>query len=149
MPEARKAPRILLMDDDDAVARVLARVLQAIGYSVKSVPDGERALEAWREAKASGRPFSAAILDLSVARGLGGIETLARLKKLDPEARAIVSSGYSSDPILSEYRAHGFCGALPKPFRLKDVSTTLRAALGRPPRKGAAPGSCPEPPRCS
>ena len=121
---------ILVMDDDESVARVLKRMLKKLGYEVVTVPDGAWALEEYRKAKESGRPFDVVIMDLTIPGGMGGKEAGKQLKELDPRARAIVSSGYSNDPVMSEYEAHGFCGVLSKPYRLEDVSMLLARVLG-------------------
>ena len=121
---------ILVMDDDESVARVLKRMLKKLGYEVVTVPDGAWALEEYRKAKESGRPFDIVIMDLTIPGGMGGKEAGQRLKELDPRSRAIVSSGYSNDPVMSNYEAHGFCGVLSKPYRLEDVSMLLTRVLG-------------------
>jgi DNA-binding NarL/FixJ family response regulator len=82
---------------------------------------------------ASCKPFAAAILDLTVVGGMGGKETVEKLTALDPAAKVIVSSGYSTDPIMSDYSAHGFCGVLKKPYRIEDVSEALRRVAGSKP----------------
>jgi CheY-like chemotaxis protein len=81
-------------------------------------------------ARTAGRPYDAVILDLTVPGGMGGLEAMEALRKLDPEVRAIVSSGYSSDPVLANYRAHGFLGMVPKPYKITDLSKTIQTVLG-------------------
>jgi CheY-like chemotaxis protein len=72
-------------------------------------------------------------VDLTVPGGMGGLEAVRRMREIDPQVRAIVSSGYSSDPVLANYRANGFCGVLAKPYQLEDFTQILRAALGTTP----------------
>ena len=72
-------------------------------------------------------------MDLTVPGGMGGLEAVARLREIDPEVRAIVSSGYSSDPVLANFRAHGFCGVIAKPYQIEDFARVLRAALAGAP----------------
>ncbi len=129
-PATAAAARILVMDDDAPVAQVLTRMLAHLGYRAESVDRGEAALEAYSRALEAGNAFDAVILDLTVRKGLGGLETLGRLTSLDPKAKALVTSGYANAPIMADYAARGFHGALVKPYRLEDVGAALRRALG-------------------
>jgi CheY-like chemotaxis protein len=127
---ARQAPvrpgRVLVMDDEEPVRRVAQRALAAMGYEVEGVADGAAAVARWREARAAGRPFDLVILDLTVAGGAGGAETLERLRAEDPQVRAVASSGYANAPVMADFRAFGFAAALPKPWSAAD----LRALVG-------------------
>lgn len=128
--------RVLLMDDDEAVALVGRRMLERLGYSVESVADGRAALEAYQAAQAEGRPFEVVVMDLTIPGGMGGVEAVRRLKELDPAAIAVVSSGYSNDPVMADFAAHGFSGVLRKPYRLAEVSAVLRSLVeGSPPSR--------------
>jgi PAS domain S-box-containing protein len=120
--------RLLIMDDDEAVRSAAAELLETIGYSVSTAADGAEAIEAYTEAMDAGRPFSAVVLDLTVPEGIGGRETMTRLLEVDPDVIAIVSSGYSTDPVMANYREHGFAGVAVKPYRLSDLAETLRRA---------------------
>jgi len=117
--------RVLVMDDEEIVYKALARMLKELGYETEISTDGDMALAAWKAAGESGKPFNAVIMDLTVSGGMGGVEAVRRLREMDPSARAIVSSGYSEDPVLASYRDHGFCGVLPKPFRVDDLAKVL------------------------
>ncbi|MBX3248931.1 MAG: PAS domain S-box protein [Myxococcales bacterium] len=119
--------RVLVMDDDALVRRVLGAILQEMGCTVALACDGREALEAFRQARQVGEPFDVALLDLTVPGGMGAEETMARLRRIDPDVRAVVASGYANDPILSELQAHGFRAGVAKPF----TADTLRAALRR------------------
>lgn len=127
--------RILVMEDDAPVALVLTRMIEHLGYRAESVDRGEAALDAYARARGAGDAFDAVILDLNVREGLGGLETLGRLKALDHDAKALVSSGYANAPIMAEHAAMGFHGALVKPYRLEDVDAALRRVAGPPPVK--------------
>jgi PAS domain S-box-containing protein len=126
----RRRAKVLVMDDDAAVSRVLLRILERLGYQAEGVGDGAAALFAYRAAMEAGDPFDVVIMDLTIPGGMGGEEAIAKLKLLDPEAKAIVSSGYSNDPVISEYSAHGFGEALSKPYSVEEVSEALRRMLG-------------------
>lgn len=121
---------ILIMDDNAAFARIFKRMLNQLGYQADSVEDGQSALESYRQAMNAGKPYDVVIMDLVIPGGMGGKETAARMKKLDPEVKAVISSGYSDNPVLVDYAANGFCGVLIKPYRLEEVSQTLRRLIG-------------------
>ncbi|MCP4692655.1 MAG: response regulator, partial [Desulfobacterales bacterium] len=87
--------------------------------------DGSEAIALYEKAKASGEPFDVVILDLTIKGGMGGMETLKNLKAIEPEVRAIVSSGYSSDPAMANFSDHGFVDVIPKPFLMKNVRDVL------------------------
>ncbi len=122
---------ILVMDDEDFIRDLAQRMLTTMGYRADVVPDGQSALDRYRQAQSEGDPFDVVILDLTVPGGMGGKETLQHLQELDPEVRAIVSSGYANDPIMAHYRQYGFCGAVKKPYLLKDIHQKLAEVLKR------------------
>jgi PAS domain S-box-containing protein len=122
--------RILLMDDEEVVRRVARKMLGHLGYQVDLAPDGSEAIAMYQQAKEEGRPYAAVVMDLTVPAGMGGREAVARLRLLDPEVRAIVSSGFSNDPVMAEFRDHGFSGVIGKPYRLEELSSALRRAIG-------------------
>jgi CheY-like chemotaxis protein len=121
--------RLLIMDDDEAVRSAAAELLETIGYEVETASDGSQAIALYTEAMETGRRFDAVVLDLTVPHGIGGRETMARLLEIDPKVKAIVSSGYSTDPVMANYREHGFAGVAVKPYRLADLVQTLKAAI--------------------
>jgi len=121
--------RVLFMDDEETICMVASALLQRLGFTPVTVPDGATAVAAYEEAIKYGEPFKLVIMDLTVPGGMGGKEAMEHLLKIDPRVRAIVSSGYSSDPVLSSYRAHGFRGVVPKPYKLTDLLRTIRAVL--------------------
>ncbi|MBK8164884.1 MAG: response regulator [bacterium] len=129
-PDAAPGYRLLVMDDEEPVRDLLVRLLTRQGHLVTAVADGRQVLDAWSAAAAEGRPFHAAIMDLTVPGGMGGREAMARLREMDPAARAIVTSGYSHDPVMSDHGRHGFAAKLSKPFNGDDVARALRAACG-------------------
>ncbi len=125
--------RILLMDDEEPIRKVAGRMLSRLGLSVETAPDGTSAVELFRSARDRGEPFDLVMLDLTVPGGMGGMQTLEKLRELEPCVRAIVSSGYSDDMVMGDYRAHGFVGVIPKPYRLEDCARTLGEVLGQSP----------------
>jgi PAS domain S-box-containing protein len=121
--------RILVLDDEEFVRNVTVRILEFLGYEVETVCEGAGAVEMYKSAKEQGRPFDAVILDLTVPGGMGGKDTIAVLKEIDPDVKAIVSSGYSTDPVLVDYERYGFRGYLSKPYRAKDLGGVLHNIL--------------------
>jgi len=122
--------RVLIMDDDDTIRLGMTALLGELGYEVETTADGEEAIERYGEALKSDRPFDAVILDLTVPGGMGGAETIERLKELDPRVKAIVSSGYSTDPIMANYQKYGFKAVLPKPFQPAELSRAMEQVFG-------------------
>ncbi len=120
---------VLIMEDEAVVARVLKRMLEHLGYQAEFVGDGRAAVDAYRQALEAGKPYDAVILDLTIPGGMGGKEAIGELLALDPQVKALVSSGYSNDPIVSDYSAHGFREVLLKPYVLEDVSEAMRRVL--------------------
>ena len=120
---------ILIMDDEPQIRNVLGQMVETCGYSFEAVPGGEEALRAFCQARDSGTPFSAVILDLTIPGGLGGKEVVKEMLALDPHLRAIVVSGYSNDPVLANYEEYGFKGRVAKPFNLIDLSVVLNSVL--------------------
>ncbi len=124
------AGRILVMDDEEMVRSVACAMLDTMGYEVESVADGQQAVQVYREAMEEGKGFDAIIMDLTIPGGMGGREALEGLRRLDPDVRAVVSSGYSSHRIMSEYRKYGFSGVVAKPYRMGELSRVLKEVLG-------------------
>ena len=104
-------------------------LLRRLGLEPVAVADGAAAIRAYTEARDQGRPFALVIMDLTVPGGMGGREAMATLRQLDPAIRAIVSSGYSNDPVLADYRAHGFCGMVEKPYAVDRLMECIGRAL--------------------
>ena len=125
--------RVLVMDDERMVREIAAAMLQELGYEVESAADGVAAIALYEQARAQGRPFSAVIMDITIPGGMGGKEAIRELLAIDPGVRALVSSGYSNDPVMADFAEHGFCAVIPKPYRLADLAAALKAATRRAP----------------
>ncbi len=122
--------RALIMDDDEVIRTVILRVLKSAGFEVDAVSNGHEAIEAYRRALDEGRRYSVAVMDLTVPGGMGGREAMKRLLAIDSRARVIVSSGYANDPIMSNYREHGFVSVLRKPFNVNEFLRTVVEVMG-------------------
>ena len=116
---------ILVMDDEETIRKLAYQMLTSIGYNVSLAFDGVQAIELYKKAQNSHCPFDAIIMDLTIPGGLGGKETVRQLLQIDPEVKAVVSSGYSNDPILASFKSYGFKGALVKPYKIQELSKVL------------------------
>ena len=123
--------KILVMDDDELLTLIIARMLTGLGYTAKAVNDGETAIDLYNKERDSGQPFDAVILDLKVPGGMGGMETLRRLRDIDGNVGAVISSGASWEEVMQDYRSYGFLAALPKPFVLEDLAEAVHTAILR------------------
>jgi PAS domain S-box-containing protein len=123
--------RILVMDDDAGVRQVARKILKHLGYEVEVAVDGADAIEKYQEARSAGQPFKLVIMDLTIPGGMGGKEALQALLEIEPQTRAIVSSGYADDPIMTHYQEFGFRGVIKKPYRVDTFSHVLHEVLGK------------------
>ncbi len=123
-----RAGKILIMDDEEHVRNVAGELLTALGHTPVFADRGEAALEAYRSALESGKPFDIVILDLTVRGGMGGDEALGKLLEIDPAVRAVASSGYS-DATLATYQKHGFKTFLKKPYGIEELQRTVAVLL--------------------
>ncbi len=121
--------RVLFMDDEEPIRLMAGVLLQRLGFNTTLVCDGAEAVTAFNEARDGGHPYDAVVMDLTVPGGMGGKEAMEALLKIDPAVKAIVSSGYSGDPIVANFRAHGFRGRVSKPYRVADLAKALRVVL--------------------
>jgi PAS domain S-box-containing protein len=117
--------RVLVMDDELPIRKLAVQLLQRIGCTVETAADGAEAIELYESARQRGEPFGAVIMDLTVPNGMGGKETIRELRARDPEVLAIVSSGYSNDPVMANFRDFGFAGVMPKPYSSEELATAL------------------------
>ena len=122
--------KVLLMDDEEIILDATSDILQEIGYTVAVAKDGSEAIRMYREARQSSEPFDVVIMDLVVPGGMGGMETMQELQKIDPGVKAVVSSGYSTDPIIANYEEYGFWGAVSKPYKIEHMNAVLHRAIG-------------------
>jgi PAS domain S-box-containing protein len=125
-------PRVLVMDDEEAIRRLAVTMLECLGYDGEIVDGGNAAVERFTRALQQGHPFDVVILDLIVRGGVGGKEAVAQLAAIDPSVKAIVMSGYAQDSTMTDYRDHGFQAAISKPFTLQELSATLQFVVGGP-----------------
>jgi CheY-like chemotaxis protein len=142
MPALQNPPneaRILILDDEPAICTLVAGALESMGFSVVATIETADAIQACEEAFKAGRPFDLMISDLTLPGEFDGTKVVSRLRAMDPDLKAIISSGYDQDPVMRHYRDHGFAGALFKPFDLGQLTRVVREVLdsGSPARKSA------------
>ena len=118
--------KILVMDDEEFIRDIATQLLNKMGYRVSVAEDGNQAIDMYRQAQRSGEAFDIVIMDLTVPGGMGGKEAIRKLKALDPHVTALVSSGYSNNPVMSDFRAYGFQGVIKKPYQIQEMSDALQ-----------------------
>ena len=121
--------RILVMDDEEMIRKVLRQLLESLGYTVECVQDGTEAVAAYQRAQAVGQPFAVVILDYTIPGGMGGLETLARLRAIDPQVTALISSGYANNPVMADWAYYGFSGVVAKPYTIAQLQEALHHVL--------------------
>ncbi|MBN2710195.1 MAG: response regulator [Calditrichaceae bacterium] len=121
--------KILMMDDEKDILEVGSEILSFLGYNVVTVKDGSDALKEYKRALNNGGKFDVVILDITIPGGMGGRETIEKLREIDPEINAIISSGYTNDEMLVNYKAFGFKEAVVKPYTIEQLSKAIEDIL--------------------
>lgn len=121
--------KVLVMDDEEAIRDVAHTMLVDLGYEADTARDGREAIEKFTKAIGIKKPFDLVIMDLTIKGGMGGVQTLGCLREIEPSVRAVVSSGYSNDPIMADFRAHGFIGVLIKPYRIGNLAEVVNTVF--------------------
>ncbi len=121
--------KILVMDDEPVVRDILSRLLNRLGYETDCAEDGKEAVKLYKKAHAKGEPYEAVIMDLIIPHGMGGKDTIREILKINPTAKAIVSSGYCNDPIMSDYKTYGFSAVVNKPVSFDELKYSMMQIL--------------------
>ena len=121
--------RILVLDDEESVRKVIGGMLEKMGYSISYAVDGQEAVAKYRTTYDSGTKYDLVITDLTIPGGMGGQEAAQEILKIDPQAKIIVSSGYATDPVMADYEAYGFSGIVTKPYRFADLEEGIRRGI--------------------
>ncbi len=116
---------VLLMDDEVFIRETVGEMLKIMGYNVYKATEGNEAIKIIEEGLKNGVNFRAVILDLTIPNGMGGKETIRRMRDMGIEIPAIASSGYSDDPVISSPTDYGFNDSLRKPYRMEDLASML------------------------
>lgn len=128
-PVEKGSDRILVMDDEESVRNIVKEMLTHLGYDADLAKDGQEALHKYKTAFHQGTPYAAVILDLTVRGAMGAKEVWERIRALDPEAKAIVSSGALQDEIADRYQEMGFLAVVTKPFTIRKLAATLQRVM--------------------
>lgn len=120
---------ILIMDDEEIIRSVVSEMLQHLGYQTTVAASGEKTIQLYQQSMNENRKYDAVIMDLTIPGGMGGEAAVAELIKMDPNIKAIVSSGYSQNSILDNYKEYGFCHLISKPYQIQEVSQVLLETL--------------------
>ena len=123
--------KILVMDDDPMIRELAGEILWHLGYEVEFANDGNEAVALYQKSMVSAKPFDAVILDLTVRGGMGGKEAIQKIIAIDPDVKGIVSSGYSDDPGMTDFKQYGFSGVVAKPYTLAELGEKLNQVLKR------------------
>lgn len=121
--------RVLLVEDEEMVGHIATEMLHHLGYYVDFVREGEQAIKLYKKSLASEEPYELVMLDLTVQRGMGGKETIKRLLEIDPDVKAVISSGYADDPVMVNYRDFGFRYAIAKPYDIEQIKEAIHKAI--------------------
>jgi PAS domain S-box-containing protein len=124
-----KEKRVLIMDDETMICQVAVAMFKSLGWVAESCHDGKAAIVNYSEALAQGQPYDLVLMDLTIPGGMGGHETIAELLALYPDASVLASSGYTNDPIMSDFSSYGFKGVLPKPYTMEMLTKALEKLL--------------------
>jgi CheY-like chemotaxis protein len=130
--------KVLFMDDEQIILDMTREVLKFLNYDVMFAREGREAIDLYKKEMAAGVPFDVVILDLSVQSGLGGKETLAELRKIDPGVKSVISSGFIDDPVVRDFSGHGFDRRLTKPYKIPELKDILEQLVQKTP--GRNPG---------
>ena len=132
MPKAGPKRRILLMDDEQMILDIVSRMLRHLGYGVITCVDGSQAIAAFAKAKSQGEPFDVVMMDLVIPNGVGGQDAVHTIKKIDPTAKVIASSGHLEHPVMQDHKKFGFNAVLEKPYKLEKLQQVIEAVANAP-----------------
>jgi CheY-like chemotaxis protein len=121
--------RILFMEDNLLISMSVAEHLRNLKYEVQTTQNGTKAIELYKSAMKSGKPFDAVVMDLTIPGDIGGKEAIDELLKIDPNVKAVVASGYSNDPAMANFRKYGFRGVVVKPYEIYELDEILQEMI--------------------
>ena len=118
-----------MVDDDEMILKVTGVLLSRMGYYTEYAKDGQEAIKLYKKAQKKGKPFDMVIIDLTIPGGMGGQEAVRELKKINPNVRTVVSSGYSNDPVMANFEEYGFDGVAVKPYSVQELAGVIKEIL--------------------
>ncbi len=122
--------RVLILDDEELIRNMASDLLNALGYESDSAEEGGEAVSLYRLAFEKGEPYCVVLVDLTIARGMSGLEAANRIREIDPDASLVVSSGFSEERVMEHYQEYGFVASMPKPYRMMDLKAVLERFCG-------------------
>jgi PAS domain S-box-containing protein len=128
-PVSTAKKRILLMDDEQMILDIVSRMLTHLGYEVSICTDGAQAIAAFAKAKSNGQPFDVVLMDLVIPNGVGGQDAVHTIRKIDPNAKVIASSGHLEHPAMIDHRKFGFVAVLEKPYKLERLQQVINGVV--------------------
>jgi len=128
-PKEVAQTKILIMDDEEMIRDVMVENLELLGFDVETACDGIEAIAKYEQGQRENSPFDLLIMDLTIPGGMGGKETIEKILALDPDAKAIVSSGYAGDPVMANHAEYGFKAIAVKPYPMTKLLETIRKVL--------------------
>ena len=123
--DIKRQAKILVMDDEEMIYTMLTEMLTSIGFSAETALNGEEAIKKYQKSLKDKNPFDLIIMDLTIPGGMGGEEAVKHILKINPEAKVLVSSGYSEDPTMANYKDYGFKGLITKPYTIEKLKNIL------------------------
>lgn len=129
MTTQKGAGKVLIMDDEEIIREVGLRMLEHLGFDVALAINGDEAIELFKEAHGTDTPIDLIIMDLTIPGGMGGKDAVREILAIDENAKVIVSSGYSNDPVMENYQDYGFKGKITKPFDLNELGHGVNGLL--------------------
>lgn len=132
MGSADGKKKILIMDDEVMIGEIACQMLSFLGYAAMHVTNGDAAILAYKQHLERNEAFAAVIMDLTIPGGMGGKEAVVEILAMDPQAKVLVSSGYSNDPIMTHFSDYGFCGLIEKPFDMHSIQAAVEAVFSSP-----------------
>jgi two-component system cell cycle sensor histidine kinase/response regulator CckA len=132
LPKPAEKRRILLMDDEQMILDIVSRMLTHLGYEVTTCTNGAQAIAAFAKAKSNGQPFDVSLVDLVIPNGVGGQDAVHTIRKIDPHAKVIASSGHLEHPAMTDHKKFGFVAVLEKPYKLERLQQVIDAVIESP-----------------
>jgi CheY-like chemotaxis protein len=129
MPVEKGEGRILVMDDEVYIRELATALLTSLGYETVTSADGAEAIRLYQDSLNEGRPYAAVVLDLTIPGGMSGKDAIQELRRIDPNVKAIVCSGYYDDPVISRFKEYGFDAVVSKPYSRDDIGRALQTLL--------------------
>lgn len=113
--------KILVVDDEKPILLLLEETLTSFGYKFVGAANGPHGINAYEKAIADHQPFDLVIMDLTIPGEMSGLQTMQRIRELDPSARGIISTGYSHAEVMREHAKYGFQDAIAKPYNIQEL----------------------------